>query len=186
MPAESLTIETARLTLRPHTLADHGECAAMWGDPEVTRFIGGQPASLEDVWNRILRYAGLWSLFGFGYWAARERTTGRFVGDVGFADFHRDITPPLGNAPEVGWALALWAHGQGFATEAVSAVLAWGDAHLPKPPGASARTVCIIAPDNHASVRVAEKCGFRHTIQTTYKDRATNVYERSSQAFRVE
>ncbi|CAN5454042.1 GNAT family N-acetyltransferase [soil metagenome] len=178
MTADSLTIKTARLTLQPHTLADHAECAAMWGDPEVTRFIGGRPASPEDVWNRLLRYAGLWSLLGYGYWAIRDRTTGRFVGDVGFADFHRDITPPLGDAPEVGWALAAWAHGQGFATEAVNAVLAWGDAHLSTPRGRHATFVCIIAPDNVASVRVAEKCGFRHMALATYKNNATNVYER--------
>ena len=153
----------------------------MWGDPEVTRFIGGRPASPEDVWSRLLRYAGLWSLLGYGYWAVRERATGRFVGDVGFADFHRDITPSLGDAPEVGWALASWARGQGFATEAVKAALTWGDAHLRTASGTPIRFVCIIAPDNVASVRVAQKCGFRHTIQTTYKDHATNVYERFSQ-----
>ena len=156
----------------------------MWGDPDVTLFIGGQPASPEDVWNRLLRYAGLWSLLAFGYWAIRERATGRFVGDVGFADFHRDLTPPLGDVPELGWALASWAHGQGFATEAVNAVLAWGDAHLRAQPGKPARVVCIIAPDNLASVRVAQKCGFRHTIQTSYKDRATDVYERVGESQR--
>lgn len=152
----------------------------MWGDPDVTRFIGGRPASPEEVWNRILRYAGLWSLLGFGYWAVRERETGRFVGDVGLADFHRDITPPLENAPEVGWALATWAHGQGYATEAVKAAVAWGDANLHTPAGPPARFVCIISPDNIASARVAEKCGFVHRIQTTYKDHATNVFERTS------
>ncbi len=154
----------------------------MWGDPNVTRFIGGRPASHEDVWNRLLRYAGLWSLLGFGYWAVRERVTGRYVGDVGFADFHRDLTPPLGRAPEVGWALASWAHGHGFASEAVGAVLAWGDEHLCSQMGEPARFVCIIAPDNLASVRVAEKCGFRHAVQTTYKGHATDVYERFSRA----
>lgn len=178
MSDEALIITTARLTLRPYALADFNDCVAMWGDAEVTRFISGRPASPEEVWNRLLRYAGLWSLLGYGYWAARERETGRFVGDVGFADFHRDITPSLGDAPEVGWVLASWAHGRGFATEAVSAVLAWGDAQLRTPSGEGSQFVCIIAPQNGASVRVAEKCGFRHAIQTTYNDHPINVYER--------
>ena len=124
------SLETERLTLTAHTLADFEECAAMWADAAVTRFIGGRPASREDVWNRILRYRGLWSLLGFGYWAVNERETGRYVGDVGFADFHRDLTPSLNGAPEVGWALATWAHGRGFATEAVRAAIAWGDTHI--------------------------------------------------------
>lgn len=166
------TLQTGRLTLRGHTPADFGECAAMWGDPRVTRHIGGRPSTEEEVWTRVLRYAGMWALLGFGYWVVRERETGRFVGEVGLADFRRDITPPL-DAPEAGWVLAPWAHGQGFATEAVRATLSWADAHLAAP-----RTVCMIAPGNAASIRVAEKCGFRELARTTFKGEDTLLFER--------
>jgi RimJ/RimL family protein N-acetyltransferase len=166
-------IETARLVLRPHTAADFRDCAAMWADPLVTRHIGGRPSTAEETWARLLRYAGLWTLLGLGYWAIRERDTGRFVGEAGFADFRRELTPSLEGAPEAGWALAAWAHGRGFATEAVGAVVAWGDAHLAAP-----RTVCMIAPTNAASVRVAEKCGFREWVRTAYKDAPTVLFER--------
>jgi RimJ/RimL family protein N-acetyltransferase len=167
-------IETARLTLRAHTLADVDDCVAMWADPEVVRQIGGgRPSTAEETWARLLRNAGLWPLLGFGYWVIRERETGRFVGEAGLADFRRDITPSLARAPEAGWALATWAHGQGFATEAVGAVLAWSDANLPAP-----RTVCMITPANAASVRVAEKCGYREWTRTTYKDTDVTLYER--------
>lgn len=165
-------IQTARLTLRGHTVADFDECAAMWADPLVTRHIGGRPSSPEEVWGRLLRYAGLWSLLGYGYWAVTETETGRFAGDVGLADFRREITPPL-DAPEVGWALASWSHGRGFATEAVSAALAWSDAHLAHP-----RTVCLIDPENAASVRVAAKVGFQPSGRAVYKERETLVFRR--------
>lgn len=164
----------------------------MWADPEVTRQIGGQTATDEETWARVLRYAGLWALLGFGYWVVRERTSGRFVGEVGLADFRRHLTPSLQGAPEVGWALAPWAHGQGFATEAVRAVLAWWDAHHADAhhadtssthvPDASrrgaTRTVCLIAPQNVASIRVAEKCGFREVTHTSYKGAPTVIFER--------
>jgi RimJ/RimL family protein N-acetyltransferase len=166
-------LDTARLTLRGHTPADFDDCAAMWADPLVTRYIGGRPSTPEETWARVLRYAGLWALLGFGYWVVRERGSGRFVGEVGFADFRRDVTPPLGGAPEVGWALATWAHGQGFAMEAIRAALSWGDAHL-----AAARTVCMIDPGNEASVRVAEKCGFRELGRATYKGEDELLFER--------
>ena len=152
----------------------------MWADAAVTRFIGGRPASREDVWNRILRYRGLWSLLGFGYWAVNERETGRYVGDVGFADFHRDLTPSLNGAPEVGWALATWAHGRGFGTEAVRTALAWGDTHIESMTGTPPRYVCLISAENAASVRVAEKCGFRRAHEATYKGHPTTVYERGA------
>ena len=166
-------LDTARLTLRAHTLADVAESAAMWADPAVTRHIGGRPSSAEEAWARVLRYAGLWALLGYGYWAVRERESGRFVGEVGLADFRREMTPPLGDAPEAGWVLAPWAHGRGFATEAVRAALAWCDAHLAAP-----RTVCLIAPGNAASLRVAEKCGFREMGRGTCKDAESIICER--------
>lgn len=171
-------LDTGRLTLRGHTLADVDACAAMWADPLVTRHIGGRPSTAEEVWARVLRYAGLWALLGYGYWVVRERASGRFVGEVGLADFRRDLTPSLGGAPEVGWALAPWAHGQGFATEAVRAALAWGDAHLVDHDGTPARSVCLIAPENAASIRVAEKCGFREAGRAAYKGTDTLVFAR--------
>ena len=149
----------------------------MWGDPEVTRHIGGTPASPEEVWARVLRYAGLWSLLGLGYWVVRERDSGRFVGEVGLADFRRDITPPL-DAPEVGWALVPRAQGRGLATEAVRAALAWSDANLRELGPGWGRTLCLIAPENLASVRVAAKCGFLERERATYKGHESLVFER--------
>jgi RimJ/RimL family protein N-acetyltransferase len=171
-------IDTERLTLRAHALSDFDESAAMWGDPLVTRHIGGRPFTAEEVWGRLLRYAGLWALLGYGYWVVRERATGRFVGEVGLADFRRDITPSLGGAPEAGWVLAPSAHGHGFATEAVSAVLAWGDEQLAKPGQGRPRMVCLIDPGNAASLRVAEKCGFRELARGEYRGEGTLILER--------
>lgn len=170
----TLQLQTARLTLRRHRLEDYDDCCAMWGDPGVTRHIGGKPFTREEVWHRLLRYAGHWALMGFGYWAARETATGLFVGEMGLADFKRELTPSLGGAPEIGWALAPAFHGKGLATEAVRAVVAWGEAHF-----SGARTVCLIDPANAASLRVAEKCGYRELARTTYKGAPSILFERS-------
>lgn len=143
--------------LRPHTLADFGDSAAMWGDGQVTRFIGGRPFTPEEVWSRLLRYAGHWALLGYGYWVVREQATGAFVGEVGYADFRRDVSPPL-DAPEMGWVLSPAQQGKGYATEALQAALAWGAGHFGR-----TRAVCLIAPENAASLRVANKSGFRQT-----------------------
>jgi RimJ/RimL family protein N-acetyltransferase len=104
----------------------------------------------------------------------RERASQRFVGEVGLADMRRDIVPALGDSPEIGWALARWAHGRGIATEAVRAVLEWNAACLRAP-----RTVCIVDPGNTASIRVAEKCGYRQFASTTYHGTPTLVFERT-------
>lgn len=177
MTAAAPTIETARLRLRGHRVADFADCAAMWGDAAVARHIGGRPSSAEESWARILRYAGLWPLLGYGYWAVAEKASGRFVGDVGFADFKRDMQPSFDGAPEIGWVLASWAHGQGFATEAVGAAVAWGDRHF-----GAAPTVCMIDPDNAASIRVAEKCGYREYARATYKGQPAILFRRAGAA----
>ncbi len=148
-------LETPRLRLRAHRPNDLPQCAAMWADPAVTRFIGGAPCSEQRTWGRLLAYIGHWAAMGFGYWVMEERGSGDFVGEVGLADFKRDIAPAMKGSPELGFALASRFHGKGFATEGAEAVVAWADSHLP-----FARTVCLIDPENLASLRVAGKCGY--------------------------
>lgn len=149
-------LRTARLRLRPPGVADFETSLALWQDPAVTRFIGGRPQTREEVWGRLLRYVGHWQAMGFGYWIAETIDTGRFVGEVGLADYRRDTVPSFTGTPEAGWVLSSACHGQGFATEAAAAALAWRDAHLP-----GQDTVAIIEPAHAASLHIAEKLGFR-------------------------
>ncbi len=166
-------LETARLKLRGHRLDDFTHSAEMWADPGVTQFVGGKPLTEEESWTKFLRYAGHWQLLGFGYWAVEEKATGNFIGEIGFADYKRDLQPSLQGVPEIGWVLASPAHGKGYATEGVRAAVAWGDAHFPSP-----RTACIIARENLASIRVAVKCGYRDPQPATYKGNPTILYGR--------
>jgi RimJ/RimL family protein N-acetyltransferase len=172
-------LETSRLRLRGHRLDDFVHSAAMWADAVVTRFIGGQPLTEEEAWTKFLRYAGHWALLGFGYWVVEEKAAGTFVGEIGFADFKRDVQPSLKGVPEIGWVLASQAHGKGYATEAVRAAVAWGDAHFQSP-----RTACIIAPENLASIRVAVKCGYKGPQRAFYKGKPTLMYVRDADASR--
>jgi RimJ/RimL family protein N-acetyltransferase len=166
-------IETDRLLLRGHRLEDFDACAALWADPDVTRHINGNPSTPSETWTRLLRYAGHWTLLGFGYWAVEDKASGRFLGELGFADFRREIDPSLAGLPEIGWVLSPQVHGRGLATEGVRAALAWGDAHL----GAD-RTFCIISPENRASIRVAEKTGYSEFMRAAYKGSPTIVFAR--------
>jgi RimJ/RimL family protein N-acetyltransferase len=134
----------------------------MWADPEVVRHIGGRPFSEEEVWHRLLRYAGHWAWFDYGFWAVEDRSTGAFLGELGFGQFHRDIAPPI-TVPECGWVFAPHAHGKGLATEGVSAAAGWADANFGALP-----TVCMIAPEHERSIRVARRCGWGHDATALY------------------
>jgi RimJ/RimL family protein N-acetyltransferase len=157
-----ITIETERLILRRHRIEDAEPMAEQRADPAVGRYIGG-PATAEASWTRLLRYAGHWTLFGYGYFAVEERASGLFVGDVGVAHYRRDgFVEPDGSA-EVGWVLGSGYHGRGFGREATTALIDWVDATLPHP-----RTHCIIDVDHTASIRIAERLGYRRIETVTY------------------
>jgi RimJ/RimL family protein N-acetyltransferase len=152
-------LETERLILRGHELGDVEAVHALWTDPAVIGPIGISPATAQDAWTRVLRYVGHWELCDYGYWAIEERASGRFVGELGFADWRRGV-PVLAECPESGWVLASAAHGRGYAGEALRAALAWGDRRF-------GRTICVIGPDNAPSLRLARKHGYRQIGETT-------------------
>ena len=158
------SIETERLILRAHRVEDFEDMHAMWSDPIVTQYIGGKPFSREDVWARLLRYAGNWAMLGYGYWAICERASGNFIGEAGFHNLHREIVPSFGDRPELGFALVPGAHGKGLATEAAQAALDWGDRTWD-----GGETVCMIAPENVPSGRIAYRLGYREMAATQYK-----------------
>lgn len=166
-------LESERLEFHGHRVEDFADSFALWSDPQVTRFIGGKPSTEEEAWARLLRTTGHWVLLGFGYWVIREKSSGRFVGEVGFGNFRRTLSSPLPDVPEAGWVLAPWAHGKGYATEAVTAALHWAEGRF-----GHARACCIIAPENRPSIRVAERCGFREVRRTEYHGSPTVVFER--------
>lgn len=79
----------------------------------------------------------------------RLGATGEAVGGVGFLS-----APDADGVVEVGYGLAESARGHGYATEALSAVIGWAAAH-----GVTA-VEAMTAPDNEASHRVLDRCGF--------------------------
>lgn len=96
------TIETERMVLRPFRDDDLDAYAAMSADPEVTRYLSGDGATMsrEDAWRSMAMLAGHWTLRGYGTWAAELKATGELAGRVGL--HNPEGWPGL----EVGWAFA--------------------------------------------------------------------------------
>lgn len=169
------TLETERLILRAHTGEDYPHACAMWSDPLVTRFVGGRASTPQQTWSRLLAYLGHWQVQGYGYWAVEEKSSGSFIGEAGFADFKRDIVETMRNAPEIGFAFVSSAHGKGYATEAVRAILQWADAHLQSP-----RTVCMVSEENAASLHIVQSAGYRPFSRTAYNESPVVFLERTA------
>jgi len=143
-----LPIESARLLMRPFLPgADTEPMSAVYGDPEVMRFIpGGALADSGAVRSTLETHARAQQDQGFSNWAVVERKTGRVIGDAGFGIFE-----PTGDI-ELGYTLARDCWGRGYATEAARACLAAGLTHLVAP-----RIVALVDEANVASLRVAER-----------------------------
>ncbi len=167
------TLETERLILRAHRNSDLEPLLKMWCEPKVYEFIASKPSTMEDCWRGILRHLGQWQVVGFGFWVLENKSTGAIIGETGFLDCKREMTPSMNDTPEMGWALSTAYHGKGFATEAMQKIANWGDCNLKQ-----TITACITAPKNTASMRVAQKLGFKEVVQTTYKDQPTILFHR--------
>ncbi len=155
------TLTTERLRLRLPAADDFPAYAAMLADPEVNRHVGGSELAEPAAAFRSLGWLmGHWQLRGYGPWIVVERATDSLVGRIG------PYYPMEWPAIEIAWTLARPWWGQGYATEAALAARAAVLASLR--PG---RLVSVIAPDNHASARLARRLGCRegepHVIEET-------------------
>ena len=130
------------------------------------RYLGdGQPLSRENAWRQMAMFIGHWSLRGFGMWAVEERETGAFAGRVGLH------YPEGWPGREVGWTLAREHWGKGYAFEAAAASLDHAFRTLEWP-----RAISVIDPDNHRSIRVAERLGERRDREVELGGRRVLLY----------
>jgi RimJ/RimL family protein N-acetyltransferase len=106
----------------------------------------------------------------YGYWAVREKSTGQYIGDVGFQENLRALGPIFDIYPEAGWVFDPKFQGFGYATEAMTAVLGWSEGHMK-----CQFTGCLIAPDNQASLNLSKKLGYRVIGDTLVQDEPTLI-----------
>ncbi len=173
MPGSAPALETERLILRAFRASDLEPLVGIWANEDVVRFIGGQKLSREDTWRRSLAACGQWPYTGFGYWIVELKSSGDVVGQLGFADFKRDMQPSLEGQPELGYVFHPSVHGQGIAYEGCAAALAWADETL------DAKSYpAIISPGNEASIRLAERLGFSREPDATYRGETIGLFRR--------
>lgn len=117
-------IETDRLIIRPWRDADRAPFAAMGQDPDVMRHLGPlmNRAESDAVVDRLI---AIQAVLGHTFWALQRRDGGEFTGFCGLKMMPMGIAG-LSGTPEIGWRLPRAAWGQGFASEAARACLAWG------------------------------------------------------------
>jgi ribosomal-protein-alanine N-acetyltransferase len=163
---------TERLTFRRWDLESDADRLAyfrMFADPAVRQFIAPERKfqSVPDM-RAMLMQDPPFDEWGFGFWIVESVASGEAIGTIG-----------MKAKPDYGWVefgylfkRAYW--GQGIATEAAAAVLAWADA------AGICTLYARVLPDNTASVRVLERAGFEFVRIGRPEDDFDHVYRRLS------
>lgn len=122
-----LTLCTERLILRQWQASDTEPFAQMSADPKVMDMLLG-PINAQASATLQQKIMALISENGWGFWALELKETQQFIGFTGLNRPGAEL--PFAPCVEVGWRLAYAHWGQGYATEAAQAALAFGFNHL--------------------------------------------------------
>ena len=138
-------IETERLRVYPASRVQMEAVIAAEQDAELKK-------AYTEMLEGCLAHPDQWDWYAL--WRI-EKTDGTAVGDLCFKGLGEN------GAAEIGYGILEPYQGRGYATEAVQAACRWAFRH-PELKALEAET----APENTASQRVLEKCGFRPTGTT--------------------
>lgn len=164
-------ISTERCNLRLFEESDIDDLHSLYSDKDVMRFLPGEYS--RDVAERhVSAFAEVFDERGYTLWAVNSNETGKLVGRVGLW--------PLNGTEEIelGYVIARAYWGKGIATEASKACLEYGFKELEMP-----FVAAITVSENHASLRVMEKLGFRFIREDHYYDTDVLYHRLDSEAY---
>jgi ribosomal-protein-alanine N-acetyltransferase len=162
-------ITTARLRGRLPTPADMDYVRAVGTDWEVQKTLFQRLWPEAECVERLERWMRSWQERGFGFWIFEDES-GAIVGHGGLF-----MAPEAPGEVEVGYIVRPQFWGRGYATEMVRAALAVAARDL-----RLERLVANTMPENAASQRVLQKCGFAFARRTLYAGQYPNVEFRLS------
>ena len=139
-------LETKRLIMREIQPSDFEPFVEFYASQD-SRFIGG-PWDRIGAWRELSKFAGSWSLRGFGEFALEHKETGKTAGLVG--PWYPEGWPE----EEIGWIVFPEFQNQGLGFEAANQALQFAYQNL-----GWTTAISSIDADNVGSIKLAEKLG---------------------------
>jgi ribosomal-protein-alanine N-acetyltransferase len=164
-------LESERLILRRLLLDDLDDLFALYRDPEIRRYFPEGTLTYEETKEELE-----WFLNGhpehpeLGLWATIHKGTGEFIGRCGLLPWTIEGREEV----EVAYLLAKPYWRQGLGTEVARAILHYGFEQLQLP-----RLICMMYPENLASVKVAQNMGMTLEKELEDEGRPFLLYSRS-------
>ena len=154
-----MRLETPRLIIRSFGPSDAAGMLAVFGDPEVRKYLPAFPdPTLQLMQASVARRMAMERDHGHGLWAVERRDTGELIGDCGLM-----LVEGTGPEVEIAYHYKQTAWNKGYGTEAAIACLAHGFG-----PVGLERVIAICVPENVGSWRVMEKAGMRYEGTASY------------------
>jgi ribosomal-protein-alanine N-acetyltransferase len=145
-------IETPRLQLRRLERRDAQDIYAYSKDPDVARYVLWQAQSSVSEAREYIRYMlGRYRRDEPSSWGIIDKMDGHLIGTIGYMNYDME-----NGVVEIGYSLAKWKWNQGYMTEALEKVIEYTFETMDVN-----RIEAMHEPENPASGRVMEKCGFK-------------------------
>lgn len=164
MHPDAYFLKSARIGFRCWSINDLSLARELWGDLEVTRFLGG-PFSDQEIMQKLDHEIARMNTHGFQYWPIHLLSSGEHIGCCGLRPYR-----PKDQIHELGFHLRpkFWA--QGLAPEAARAVIP----HAFETIGAKGLSAGH-HPANTTSKKLIEKLGFRYSHDEFYAPLGMNL-----------
>ena len=156
-------IETERLILRKPRPSDHPALFAMWADPAVMADLG--PVKDDAMSAATLARHEAYRHEGLGFFTVERKSDWAVIGFCGLK--RGDAPHPIAGEIEAGWMVARPYWRQGYALEAMVAVLEWGWKSFAVP-----RIVAITAEQNRASQAMMTRLGMTRLADGDFEHHA--------------
>jgi RimJ/RimL family protein N-acetyltransferase len=164
-------LETDRLILRRLLREDAEFILELVNEPSWLQFIGDNGVrTIEDARNYILtKPMAMYDRLGFGLYMIELKADGTPIGICGL--IKRDSLEDV----DIGFAFLPRFWGNGYAYESAAGVMAYGRRNF-----GLKRIVAITSSDNHNSIKVLEKLGFRfeQMVRLSEDDPGTKLFAR--------
>ncbi|WP_407270823.1 GNAT family N-acetyltransferase [Radiobacillus sp. PE A8.2] len=160
-------ITTDRLNMRLMLESDQAYLSKIFSDPVAMTYYPSTKTQ-EEVIRWINWTLNNYRKFGVGLWIVEDKQTGAFLGQCGIVPQKVDGQVQM----EIGYLFTRQVWGKGYATEAALGCKRYGFEQLNVP-----QLISLIDPDNHASIRVAEKIGMAQEKTISKWDKQLYLYK---------
>lgn len=159
--------ETEEYLVRESVVSDAAAFYDMYREPGAMRFVPERkesPEETEEALREYIRYQ--YPFYEYGLWTVLDKATGEIVGRAGFS------LKEEAEYPDLGYLVTEKRQGQGIAVKVGRALLSYAAEHLE-----FEKVLLFAEKENVASLKVAEKLGFRPIGQRTVDGMCVKAFE---------